>query len=101
MMFSSGTSIVLAKEPGDFMVLRLLRSTFSTLWLFMMMLALSACSGGRDDYVGNGGSGLPQADNPVVEGPVTGGGGPDCCVVKVVIDVDLRDQGYQPGTPFF
>lgn len=101
MMFASGTSSVLAKEPGDFMVSRLLRSTFSTLWLFMMMLALSACSDGRDDYEGNGGSGLPQADNPVVEGPVTGGGGPDCCIVKVVIDVDLRDQGYQPGTPFF
>lgn len=61
---------------------------------------LYGCSGDHDDPY-PAWSGLPQPDNPVIEGPVTGGGGADCCIVNVGIDVDLRDQGYEPGTPFF
>jgi hypothetical protein len=38
----------------------------------------------------------------MVEGPVTGGGGDDCCIVNVSgFPVDLRSQGYEPGTPFY
>lgn len=42
----------------------------------------------------------PQAANPLVEGPVTLGGGPECCFI---LDggIDLREQGYRPGNPFF
>ena len=37
-----------------------------------------------------------------VEGPVTGGGGDDCCRLVILgFPIDLRDQGYLPGTPFF
>ncbi|MDG1943712.1 MAG: alpha/beta hydrolase domain-containing protein [Halioglobus sp.] len=46
----------------------------------------------------------PQADNPTVEGPITGGGGDDCCVVNVSgFPVDLRIDGldYEPATPFY
>jgi hypothetical protein len=47
---------------------------------------------------------LPQAANPVVEGPVTGGGGVDCCVIVFSgFPVDLTQKGldYEPGTPFY
>lgn len=66
----------------------------------MVALFLAVGCGGDDD--GGGGQQKPQADNPLVEGPVTGGGGDDCCkIVFGPIEVDLRDQGYTPGTPFY
>jgi hypothetical protein len=38
----------------------------------------------------------------VVEGPVTGGGADDCCIVTVSgFPVDLRSLDYEPGTPFY
>ena len=44
----------------------------------------------------------PQAANPTVEGPITGGGAADCCIVNFgPLSVDLRTQGYVPGTPFY
>jgi len=45
----------------------------------------------------------PQADNPAVEGPVTGGGGPDCCKINFgSISIDITEAiGYVPGTPFY
>ena len=60
------------------------------------LLLMSACGGG------SGGS-TPRKSapaNPVIEGPITGGGGPDCCTI---LDgaIDLRTQGYTPGRPFF
>lgn len=69
--------------------------------LMMAVIVLAACSGGHDGD-DSGWSGLPQPESAVVEGLVTGGGGPDCCVVDVLgVEVDLRDQGYTPGKPFF
>lgn len=65
------------------------------------VLLLVACSGGHDGG-DNSFAALPQPENPVVEGRVTGGGGPDCCIVTVLgAEVDLREQGYTPGKPFF
>jgi hypothetical protein len=67
-----------------------------------LILVLAACSDGSD--------GRPdinsknQADNPVVEGPVTGGGGADCCVLTILgFEVDLTQPGldYVPGSPFY
>lgn len=44
----------------------------------------------------------PQPDNPAINGPITGGGGPECCVINFgPLAVDLREQGYTPGTPFY
>ena len=44
----------------------------------------------------------PQPDNPVVEGPITGGGSEDCCRISFGgFEVDLRDTGYTPGTPLY
>lgn len=68
--------------------------------IFALLFALTACSDGSDN------ESLipprPQADNPVVEGPISGGGGPDCCVINFgPLVVDLREQGYTPGTPFY
>ena len=40
--------------------------------------------------------------NPQVTGPVSGGGSDNCCVLNFAgLEVDLRDQGYVPGTPFY
>lgn len=62
----------------------------------LMIVALGAC-----DDNGNG-SGKRQADNPVVRGPITGGGQDSCCVFDFFgIIVDLREIGYTPGTPFY
>jgi hypothetical protein len=60
---------------------------------------LCACSDGNDsDPVIR----KPQPDNPAIEGPITGGGGPDCCIINFgPLAVDLREQGYTPGTPFY
>jgi hypothetical protein len=43
-----------------------------------------------------------QPDNPTLEGPISGGGAEDCCFVSLAgFEIDLRDQGYVPGTPFY
>lgn len=64
---------------------------------------LVGCSDGNDNLpLGNIPGGKPEADNPLVEGPVTGGGADDCCtLVFGGLVVDLREQGYVPGTPFY
>lgn len=85
-------------EPGDN------RRAYQPIILAPLVLALTlvACSDGGDsrpDIVRK-----PQADNPVVEGPVTGGGGDDCCVLSILgFEVDLTQPGldYVPGTPFY
>lgn len=65
----------------------------------VVMLAATACSDGSDNPPG---SRKPQADNPVVEGPITGGGEEDCCkLVFGPVELDFRDRGYVPGTPFY
>lgn len=61
----------------------------------VLLITLSACA----DNDGNNES-KPQADNPTVEGPITAGGGAECCTILNGL-VDLRDQGYTPGRPFF
>ena len=68
----------------------------------VLLFALTACSNSNNDFL------LfvqkPQADNPLVEGPVSGGGGDDCCVITFSgFPVDLTQEGldYEPGTPFY
>lgn len=64
-----------------------------------LVLALAGCSDGNDNTLIGA---KPQADNPVVEGPVSGGGGAECCIINFgALAVDLREQGYTPGTPFY
>jgi hypothetical protein len=69
--------------------------------LLVLLLTLTACSSGNNnlslDFP------KPAADNPQVEGPVTGGGGEDCCKVTiggVAFDVS-QTLNYTPGTPFY
>jgi len=66
------------------------------------LLALAACSDSSDSNPPA--DTKPQAANPVLEGPVTGGGGPDCCKIDLgggtVIDI-TQLIGYIPGTPFY
>lgn len=63
-----------------------------------VLLTLTACSDGNDKRPDR----KPQAANPTVQGPVSGGGGDDCCTLNFFgLEVDLRDQGYIPGTPFY
>ena len=71
-----------------------------TYLLFLFLLA--ACSDSNNSRGVN--QGKPQADNPMVEGPITSGGAADCCIVNILgFDVDLRAEGldYMPGTPFY
>jgi hypothetical protein len=71
------------------------------LLLLSLLLTLEACSGGGNISSPQASS-KPQADNPVVEGPVTGGGGDDFCVISFSgFPVDLRDLDYESGTPFY
>ncbi len=68
--------------------------------LLALLLSLTACSDGN----GNSNFGKPPAANALVEGPVTGGGGPDCC--KLVLgpgaEFDIAELlNYTPGTPFY
>jgi hypothetical protein len=67
----------------------------------MLLLVMSACSDNNNNdfpWVAE----MPQADNPVVEGPVTGGGADDCCAINFgAVVVDLRELDYEPGTPFY
>lgn len=71
-------------------------------WAVLVLLStLTACSDGSDSNNVSGDQ-KPQAANPVIEGPISGGGAPDCCVINFgPIAVDLRTQGYVPGTPFY
>ena len=68
----------------------------------LLVVALAGCSDSSDNSPSED-NGLPQPDNPVLEGPVTGGGGEDCCIIDFGILVDLREEGldYKPGTPFY
>jgi hypothetical protein len=61
---------------------------------------LAGCSDGTDSARSGE---KPQATNPVVEGEITGGGGPDCCKIVFGDTVfDLAEAiGYIPGTPFY
>lgn len=68
-----------------------------------LAFVLASCSDSSDSNAPDTAN-LPQADNPVVSGPVTGGGGDDCCVVTFSgFPVDLTQKGldYEPGTPFY
>ncbi|MGL4565043.1 MAG: alpha/beta hydrolase domain-containing protein, partial [Halioglobus sp.] len=60
---------------------------------------LQGCSDGSDDPVVR----LKlQAENPTLEGPIASGGAADCCILDFFgFEVDLRTQGYTPGTPFY
>ena len=62
-----------------------------------VMLVAASCGGGSS---GGASSRKPEPSNPLIEGPITGGGGEDCCFI---LDgaIDLRTQGYTPGRPFF
>jgi len=77
-------------------------SSRSDRWIAMLGVLAFAVAMGCGDDDGGSGQQKPQAANPLVEGPVTGGGGDDCCkIVFGPIEVDLRDQGFVPGTPFY
>jgi len=71
--------------------------------LIPLVLALALLTGACTDGSDTRDPGRkPQAANPLVEGPVTGGGGEDCCkLIFGGFEVDLRDQGFTPGTPFY
>ena len=64
-----------------------------------LLLLLPACDGNNNNRAGDR---RAQPDNPAVEGPISGGGGEDCCIISFgSLDIDLREQGYVPGTPFY
>ncbi len=65
-----------------------------------LLLALTACSD-TDDSTAH--ASRPQAANPLVEGPITTGGGENCCKVTIgSISIDVTDLlNYTPGTPFY
>jgi hypothetical protein len=67
------------------------------------VFALSGCSDSSDNRA-PADSGLPQPDNPVVVGPVSGGGGDDCCVIDFngfLVDLTQEGLDFEPGTPFY
>jgi hypothetical protein len=79
------------------------RNSLSAMGLTSLVLiaALTGCSDSSDNNNNpSSADQLPQADNPVVEGPVTGGGADDCCKILDGF-IDLRDLGYEPGTAFY
>jgi hypothetical protein len=71
--------------------------------LLALLLTVTACSDSDGFDFDFPDSSKPQADNPQVEGPVTGGGGDDCCKVVIgALVIDLTDLlNYTPGTPFY
>lgn len=76
------------------------RLVLRTTLLMTLLTTVSACSDGNSSLVPV--AQKPQAANPSVEGPISGGGADDCCVISFgPIKVDLRTQGYVPGTPFY
>ncbi|NND66037.1 MAG: hypothetical protein HKN19_00495, partial [Halioglobus sp.] len=67
--------------------------------LAALLLLATACSDGNDKPPLMQ---KPQAANPVVEGPVTAGGGPECCkIVFGALEIDLTTIGFTRGTPFY
>jgi hypothetical protein len=68
--------------------------------LLTLLLMLAGCSNSSNSPAP---AVKPQAANPTVEGPITGGGGPDCCKVTIgPVKIDLTDLlNYTPGTPFY
>lgn len=77
-----------------------LSNKFARYFGLVTLLALAtACSDGNDNPPR---AQKPQAANPVVEGPVTAGGGPECCkIVFGAIEIDLSTIGFTRGTPFY
>lgn len=70
--------------------------------LIALLLTLTGCDSNGLSL--NIPSTKPQPDNPTVEGPVTGGGGPDCCklVLGPGLEFDISELlNYPPGTPFY
>ena len=84
---------------------RFLRSSAALFLLFN----LGACTDGRDQNMAPQPPtpppvepSKPQANNPTVLGPISGGGGAECCIITFAgLVIDLREQGYTPGTPFY
>jgi hypothetical protein len=67
----------------------------------VLLFILSACSDSNNNNRPSDEQ-KPQADNPVVEGPVTAGGADDCCVVSIFgVPIDIRLLGYETGTAFY
>jgi hypothetical protein len=64
--------------------------------LLALLLTLTGCSNGNDNSPA---ASKPRATNPTVEGPVTGGGGPDCCKIAGIDITSILN--YTPGTPFY
>lgn len=64
--------------------------------MFILLLTLNACS----DNNHSPRSTKPPATSPELEGPVSGGGGPDCCkLVLGSLEFDLSSYlNYTPGT---
>lgn len=67
----------------------------SAYWAIALLVGAAACGGSDNESARK-----PAATNPVVEGPVTAGGGPECCFI-LGGGIDLRDLGYTPGRAFF
>lgn len=75
-------------------------SAFAVLSLAVAVM-LTGCSDSSDNEQPTKPN-LPQADNPVAEGPITNGGTEDCCFVTIFgISIDVRLLGYEPGTAFY
>lgn len=66
--------------------------------LVPIMCVLAACSDSDSSSATE--APKPQPANPVVEEVTIFGGGDTCCTLAGGA-VDLRDQGYTPGTPFY
>lgn len=78
---------------------RFSRSGIASLALLSM---ITACSDTRNTNSSVLAEQKPQAANPMVEGPISGGGAADCCIINFgPLEVDLRTQDYVPGTPFY
>jgi hypothetical protein len=73
---------------------------FYTLLLTLLLLP-AGCSDSSDNSSDS--ASKPRAANPVVEGPATAGGGPDCCrIVSGDFEIYIPDIiAYVPGTPFY
>jgi Alpha/beta hydrolase domain len=82
------------------------RHTATMFRLYMALLAplliVTACSDSNNNSSSPTAT-KPQAVNPLVEGPVIGGGGDDCCKVVIGnIEIDVSNLlNYTPGTPFY
>ncbi len=78
---------------------RKIRSLRAVATLSALLCMLTACSNTSDS---NPPQQKNQAANPAIEGPISGGGAADCCVINFgPLAIDLRTQGYVPGTPFY